>query len=215
MSYLLIGVTISLAFASETELVDHFSNTEFQIYLIKEQHYEFFIPYSVSPPNTANLKNFDLMCESTSIVIELDSVRNNNKFTISIPRDMINPKTNGNDDIFFVILDGQEVDNVELNSNDESRTLSFPLHNDAKIIELITTHVGQFPQPVQCGVGNMEKESPYFRLLTPLKQIKNGISYDEIKCASNLNLIYRYDGAPACVKPETKQKLIEREWTLG
>jgi len=47
---------------------------------------------------------------------------------------------------------------------------------------------------------------------SPLKQFKSGISIDEIRCRENLVLIQKYDGSPACVKPITKQKLIERGW---
>jgi hypothetical protein len=47
--------------------------------------------------------------------------------------------------------------------------------------------------------------------LPPLKQVKLGI---EISCKPQLVLITKYDGSPACVKPETQEKLIERGWTL-
>lgn len=33
-----------------------------------------------------------------------------------------------------------------------------------------------------------------------------------IHCNNGLILLQRYDGTPACVNPETKQKLIERGW---
>ena len=46
----------------------------------------------------------------------------------------------------------------------------------------------------------------------PLKQIESGLSLDEIKCKENSELILRYDDSPACVKPESIQKLIERGW---
>jgi len=45
---------------------------------------------------------------------------------------------------------------------------------------------------------------------TPLKQFKSGIPSDEIKCRNTLILIQKYDGSPACVKPESIPKLIER-----
>ena len=48
-------------------------------------------------------------------------------------------------------------------------------------------------------------------ILPPLKQVKLGI---EISCKPELVLITKYDGSPACVKPETREKLIERGWTL-
>lgn len=47
---------------------------------------------------------------------------------------------------------------------------------------------------------------------SPLKQIGLGIPISEIKCRNDLVLIQKYDGTPACVKPETKTKLIERGW---
>ena len=47
-----------------------------------------------------------------------------------------------------------------------------------------------------------------------LKQIKSGISIDEIQCRESLTLVTRYDGSPACVTESTKQKLIDRGWGL-
>jgi len=47
----------------------------------------------------------------------------------------------------------------------------------------------------------------------PLKQFKSGIPVDEIQCRESLVLVTKHDGSPACVKPETKTKLIERGWT--
>lgn len=47
----------------------------------------------------------------------------------------------------------------------------------------------------------------------PLKQSKSGIPFNEIQCKEGLELILKSsDGSPGCVKPETKQKLIERGW---
>ncbi|MCV0391990.1 MAG: glycoside hydrolase [Nitrosopumilus sp.] len=49
--------------------------------------------------------------------------------------------------------------------------------------------------------------------VSPHKQLKLGISIDEMQCKENLVLIQRHDGSPACVTESTKQKLIERGWT--
>ena len=49
---------------------------------------------------------------------------------------------------------------------------------------------------------------------SPLKQLKSGIPFLEIKCKKNLELIYKNNGSPVCVKPETKTKLIERGWGI-
>ncbi|HSB56211.1 MAG TPA: hypothetical protein VLD38_00170 [Nitrosopumilaceae archaeon] len=48
---------------------------------------------------------------------------------------------------------------------------------------------------------------------SPLKQFKSGVSNQDIKCKENLELVVKArDGSPACVKPQTKIKLIERGW---
>ena len=47
---------------------------------------------------------------------------------------------------------------------------------------------------------------------SPLKQFKNGVPFAEIKCRDSLQLTQRYDGTPACVKPDTYDELIKRDW---
>ena len=49
--------------------------------------------------------------------------------------------------------------------------------------------------------------------ISPLKQLKYGVSTDEIQCKDNLVLIQRYDDSPACVTESTKQELAERGWS--
>ena len=47
----------------------------------------------------------------------------------------------------------------------------------------------------------------------PLKQLKNGVSINDIKCIDGTQLILKKeDGSPACVKPEDATRLIERGW---
>ena len=48
--------------------------------------------------------------------------------------------------------------------------------------------------------------------LPPLKQFKSGIAVDKIECKESLVLVTRHDGSPACVKPWTEVKLIDRGW---
>jgi len=48
--------------------------------------------------------------------------------------------------------------------------------------------------------------------LPPLKQFKSGVAYHEIVCNLGLQLTQRYDGSPACVKPDTYFELIKRNW---
>ncbi|MEK6614816.1 MAG: hypothetical protein AABZ32_01705, partial [Bacteroidota bacterium] len=57
------------------------------------------------------------------------------------------------------------------------------------------------------GIGFTVKESI---ISSPLKQFKSGISVDKITCKENLQLIIKNNGNPACVKPDTIPKLVER-----
>ena len=45
---------------------------------------------------------------------------------------------------------------------------------------------------------------------SPKKQLRNGISAEEIQCNAGLKLVIRNNGTPACVKPETVEKMQER-----
>lgn len=62
-------------------------------------------------------------------------------------------------------------------------------------------------------------DSTFFFLVSadsepPLIQFKSGVPIKKIKCKEGLESILKSsDGSPACVKPETKQKLVERGWT--
>ena len=51
------------------------------------------------------------------------------------------------------------------------------------------------------------------KIIPPLKQFKNNIPFHEIKCNVDFQLMQKYDGTPACVKPETVFELIKRGWT--
>jgi plastocyanin len=50
-------------------------------------------------------------------------------------------------------------------------------------------------------------------MIAPLKQIKSGISVDDIKCSADLVLVIKTeDSSPACVKSDTATKLFARGW---
>ncbi|MGI0009916.1 MAG: hypothetical protein ACREAE_00780 [Nitrosopumilaceae archaeon] len=70
---------------------------------------------------------------------------------------------------------------------------------------------GEFKIDKDC-FGPMEMPSGFWAV-SPLKQFKSGIPTSEIKCKQDLQLVIKArDGSPACVKPETKIKLIEHGW---
>ncbi len=58
--------------------------------------------------------------------------------------------------------------------------------------------------------GNQVWES-----MSPLKQFKSGVPFDEIQCRDSLVLVTKNDVSPACVKPLTAEKLIQRGWIIN
>ena len=49
----------------------------------------------------------------------------------------------------------------------------------------------------------------------PLKiQIKNDVSFENLLCKGKLELIFKINNHPACVKHETAEKLVERGWNI-
>ena len=52
-------------------------------------------------------------------------------------------------------------------------------------------------------------------LESPLKQFNSGVPINEIQCRNDLVLIIKSNNlSPACVKPNTAERLIEREWAV-
>ena len=49
--------------------------------------------------------------------------------------------------------------------------------------------------------------------LKPSQQGNAGIAASDVICAEQLRLIFKSDGSPACVKPESIQKLEDRGWS--
>ena len=53
------------------------------------------------------------------------------------------------------------------------------------------------------------------KLLSPLMQLNNGTSTQNIACSDNLKLIYKStNGYPACVTQQTSENLIKRGWGI-
>ncbi len=50
-------------------------------------------------------------------------------------------------------------------------------------------------------------------ILSPLKQIKAGITSENVVCKEGLELVFKLNGQAACVKTASVEKLISRGWT--
>ncbi len=77
--------------------------------------------------------------DANSLVIEI-STTNDGELTIILPRALIDAKFNGDDDDFFVLVDGEEVDFDETKTSTE-RTLTISFFDGSEEIEIIGTFV--------------------------------------------------------------------------
>jgi len=86
-----------------------------------------------------SVTEMEIEMDSNSLVIEVDAT-DNGSISVILPRDVIDATNNGNDDDFFVIVDGEEVDFQETKtSTDRTLTVEFP--TGAEEIEIIGTFV--------------------------------------------------------------------------
>jgi len=70
--------------------------------------------------------------------------------------------------------------------------------------------------PMMAKEGMMEhKDTASVKHKSPRSQIRDGILSTEVICKEGFELLLKIsDGSPACVKPSTTQKLIERGWQI-
>ena len=50
-------------------------------------------------------------------------------------------------------------------------------------------------------------------VLSPLKQIKEGVMSKDVVCKDGLKLAFKFNGQATCIKTSSVQKLITRGWT--
>ena len=62
---------------------------------------------------------------------------------------------------------------------------------------------------------DQKTSTEYLNKLPPKKQTSQGIEPGAVTCKEELVLIIKHNGSPACVKPQTAEKLIQRGWTIG
>jgi len=77
--------------------------------------------------------------DANSLIVSIDAT-NDGSITLTIPRSVLDATINGEDDDFFVLVDGEEVDFEEtMTSTDRTLTIAFPA--GAEEIEIIGTFV--------------------------------------------------------------------------
>ena len=81
---------------------------------------------------------------------------------------------------------------------------------------LVMFYFGEGPHEIIISGSPLAKDTqmnPTSQTLnSPTQQFQSGIAIDKIQCKEHFVLVAKNDGTPACVKPETKEKLVERGW---
>ena len=76
---------------------------------------------------------------STSLIVNIDASEDGS-LTLTIPRTILDATMNGEDDEFFILVDGEEVDFDESKTS-TSRTVTIPFQAGAEVIDIIGTFV--------------------------------------------------------------------------
>lgn len=170
------------------------------IHTIQHGNYKYFIPYKISG---GKLYDVQLDCTSGYLMVYLQEAVGGT-LTLSVPRKMLDAR-DGADIEFIAILDGLETESAEIHVDTDVRTMEIRFEKDSSMIEIIAA---LWPGEAHCGDGDA-KESPYYRLMSPLEQQKSGTLAQYVVCNPTLELLIKAgSGQPVCVKPETKERLL-------
>ena len=103
---------------------------------VKVDRTDFVLSYKITGGSVLSVTPDD---EAHSLVIAIKTT-SDGQLTITLPRALIDAKTNGEDDDFFVLIDGEEVEFDETTtSTDRTLTINFP--DGAEEIEIIGSFV--------------------------------------------------------------------------
>ena len=103
---------------------------------IKVDRTNFVLSYKITGGSVLSVTPDD---EANSLVVVIKTT-SDGVLTITLPRALIDAKINGQDDNFFVLIDGEEVE-FEETTTDTDRTLTIAFPDGAEEIEIIGTFV--------------------------------------------------------------------------
>ena len=107
------------------------------------------------------------------------------------------------DDITDITSGDHKINFNQVNSTSSSTTIKFTIPEGENSVEIYGNIVSAVPSK-----SNGEK-----REISPHKQVTSGINPQNVVCSEGLELIFKStDNSPACVKPSTAEKLIQRGW---
>ena len=94
------------------------------------------ITYVISGGDVDSISNDP---EALSITVDLINA-DGGEITLTLPRNVIDSSVDGVDEVFFVLVDGYEIEYTEV-ATDQYRTITIPFSAEANSIEIIGTYV--------------------------------------------------------------------------
>lgn len=196
------------------ELLDYQQNVKefplvesWQYFQWEGKQFAYSIPYQIT---NGIIENSSIEGDDYTLVFNIKA-NQYSSFTIKTPHHN-NPDRIWKGLDFLAFLDGTEI-KPKLFDEQEFAQFTIILPTGTRQIELVPmSSVSSMP------VGRPLSEllfypSEFSTLLSPKDQFENEVPPLEIICQENLNLIFKAsDNSPACVKPDSIPKLIERGW---
>jgi hypothetical protein len=112
------------------------------------------------------------------------------------------------DDNLFVIVDDHEIIDYKTHYGNSAQIFEVAFEKDTSEISILRG--GKLMTAPQLFLKCLQQ---HIDTMTPSQQSGLGISPSEIICKTGLELVLKNnDSSPACVIPESAEKLIQREW---
>ena len=202
---LIFTITSVSVYADDSE--DHLTieNTlHHDIYRFYTDYVRYDIPYKTESSDTVIFMN--ILSDDASILIDINESQDDISFEMDLSFALFK-NTNGK--YCFVLADGKEIE-CEKSLHQSYSHLKFLIPQNTQQLEIVRPFIPEFDLPKSLQIIH---NPPYSYILPPLKQIKNGIDFNDVHCSGDLDLIFKPNyGGVACVKDGSTEKLAERNW---
>ena len=134
-------------------------------------------------------------------------------FSVLVTGLMINPSN-----IIFAQTQGNSTNSTSITLN-ETKKLGDGMVNPDDVLEQDNSTI-TLNETMKLGDGVVNPsdemttsgDTPVV-ILSPLKQIKDGVMSKDVICKDGLELAFKFNGQAACVKVTSIEKLVTRGWT--
>jgi plastocyanin len=109
--------------------------------------------------SNGNIMSMEIDPDLSSLIITVQTVDVNGKLTITLDRNLIDVKVNGNDDRFVVLADGKEAFYEETSSTTTERTLEIVVPRKTNEIKIVGTQVISVPSNINTLDQNVDQPS--------------------------------------------------------